>query len=360
MNFSWFDQNETIMKLTQQAYIEASTTQEEVVKDRIIVEGKVPLLVHEIYCIVVWKNKILPLLLKEPNLEASFVLYSVLYYELSIVALLETMLFHKSTCEALSENALDLIDYCAQVVGLLIGISCNDKQSAREQPSGMLAESAKEEIERLKQDVDFRIGLKCLTILSYLADHIAVLPLSAINRMTHVHDVPCLLSEILHVKPWMRKRNGIEKFIDNCWVPVCGDDILKVTKCEAQSWFCLFNLLSNEDIIRDYNINEFRQTQIGKCLGLLHECILDQLPALVHLKQTLCTLQMEKSSNGKGHGNLLLEELPELKNNILSIAREHGWSRIFETHKRIFIDLPQKEIVDIAKRLHINTNDYNT
>ncbi|XP_055628493.1 zinc finger MYND domain-containing protein 10 homolog isoform X2 [Toxorhynchites rutilus septentrionalis] len=352
----WFDQNETIMKLTQQAYIEACSDQEEVVKDRIKVEGKLPLLVHEIHCILVWKNKLLPILLKEDKLEASFVLYSVLYYELTIVTLLETILFHRGTCEALNESALDLTDYCAQVVGLLIGLSYDNKQTVSEQSNGTLNESAREEIERLKRDVDFKIGLKCLTILSYLTNNIMVLPLSTKNRLTRVHDIPCLIAEILHVKPWIRRRNGIEKFIDDGWISTCGNDILKVTKHEAQSWFCLFSVLSNNDIMEDYNINEFRQEQIGKCLGLLNECILDQLPALVQLKQILSTLKMQRTK-GRGHGGLLLEELPEIKNDILNEAGKYGWSKIIETHKRTFIELPQEEISDIAKRLY---SAYNT
>ncbi|XP_058834470.1 zinc finger MYND domain-containing protein 10 homolog [Topomyia yanbarensis] len=353
---SWFDQYEITLKLTQQAYIEASTKQEEVIKERIIIDSKLPTLVHEVFCISIWKGKVLPKLLQGKSLDASFVLYSVLYYEVNLVALLETILFHRNSCEALGECTLDLIDYSTKSVGFLIGI-VNQERLQNTVAAENLHESVQEEIERLKRDIDFRIGLKCLTILNYLVDNLETLPLSAVNLLIKTHDTPCLLSEILHVKPWLRKRKGFEQFLNDRWEPVYGGEIFKVTKSEAQAWFCLFGLLFNKNVMADYEINEFRQREIGKCIGLLNEQLLDQLPALVQLKQHLCSFQMKAGSSGRNRVNLLLEELPEISNSIWNTANKYGWRKIIENHKQIFINISSQELSEMAKRL---STAYNT
>jgi zinc finger MYND domain-containing protein 10 len=99
---------------------------------------------------------------------------------------------------------------------------------------------------------------------------------------------------------------------DEKWQSVTGEDILKVNKSEAQTWFSLRQLLINKNAMENYAITEFRQREIAKCTGLLNDILLDQLPVLVELKQYLCQLQIGGSSSGKSQCNFLLEELPEV------------------------------------------------
>ncbi|XP_021704309.1 zinc finger MYND domain-containing protein 10 homolog [Aedes aegypti] len=348
---SWFEQNEIVLKLTQQAFIEASTKQEEVIKEKLLVEGKLPLLVHEAYCILVWRMKVLPQLLESSNLQASFVLYSVLYYEVNAIALLETLLFHQTCCEALGDTALDLIDYCAQALGLLVGYA-NNKHNDVEDPKELLQEQTVDEFKRMKTEMDFKIGLKCVSITSHLMNNLSVLPLSATNRTIKTHDVPCLIAEILHSKPWLRRTaKGFEKFLEGHWTPVYGDDILKVTKDEVQAWFCLYALLFNENAMRNYEATDFRRKEIGRCVGLLNDHILDQVPVLAQLKQFLCTFQMGSGQTGKQPDKLLLDELPEIKEALLTAAKKVGWNAIIHKHRQIFIELSPDEIGVMAKRL---------
>lgn len=105
---------------------------------------------------------------------------------------------------------------------------------------------------------------------------------------------------------------GFEKFIDDKWVQVSnGDQILKVTKVEAQTWFCLRQILFNRATFDNYEINAFRQRELGKCSGLLNDALLDQLPPLAELKHFLCTLSISGNS-GNGLNNLILEQIPEV------------------------------------------------
>jgi hypothetical protein len=84
-----------------------------------------------------------------------------------------------------------------------------------------------------------------------------------------------------------------------------------VVKVEAQTWFCLRSIMFHRETFENYEINSFRQRELGKCSGLLNESLLDQLPPLAELKQFLCTLQLSNSSSNNIN-NLVLEVIPEV------------------------------------------------
>lgn len=218
-SISWLDAHERLLKLSQQAVIEASGHREEVVKELLVIQDKLPILIHEAYCVVVWKTKVLPKLLS-CNITATFFIYSVLYHELVVISLLETVLYHDNSCESLSEMVLDLIDYCVYAVTQLIAISHSGYHQKSIDPKKELKTT--EELEDQRNELTFNVGMKAITILSYLSDKISSLSISAARRMTQTHDVPCLLSELLALRPWMRRLKGFEKFIDGKWVSVEG------------------------------------------------------------------------------------------------------------------------------------------
>lgn len=350
----WLDTHEIILKLNQQAHLEASSHQEELVKELLVENGKLPILVHELFCAFVWRLKILPKLLEiDSNPDATFMMYTVFYHEATIVSMIEIVLYHENGCDALGESALDLIDYCVQGITHLIGlVSLGHFTDVSTQN---LIETSMEEFERQKRDIFYKIGMRCLTILSYLTDKIDKLPLSAVGRLVQTHDVPCLLSEILHSKPWIRHIRGVDKYIDDEWKPVSGAGLHKVTKNEAQAWFCFRQLLFNPNIIKCYKINEFRQRSLAKCQDLLTEQLLDQLPPLAELKHYLCTLQLNGSQKDRSKG-ILLEEIPQIKENIMQAAILIGYRNIAQKQASIFLNKCQDEIVEMAKRLNIAYN----
>jgi zinc finger MYND domain-containing protein 10 len=209
---SWLEAHENFIKLAQQAVIEASEYREEVVKELLLLNSKLEVVIHEAYCVLVWRLRILPDLL-DANPTATFFLYTVLFHEASAISLLETVLFHPSAAEALGDQSLDLIDYCVQAVTFLIG-STTRKMVDGEAAEQRLVETAAQELGRQRDELAFKVGIKCLTVLSFVVDKLEALPLSAATRLVKTHDVPCLLSEILHLRPWMRRSaKGFEKFI---------------------------------------------------------------------------------------------------------------------------------------------------
>lgn len=306
---SWIEAHERILKLNHQATIEASENREEVVKELLIIQDKLPTLVHEAYCILVWRTKVLPKLQQREDISATFFMYTVLFHESTVMSLLETVLYHESSCESLGDVVIDLIDYCVHGVTQLIGL-CHAGHHQRKFDEKSELKPA-EELEGQKNDVLFAIGMKCITILSYLIDKIGSLTVSAARRVTQTHDVPCLLSELLAVRPWLRRIKNFEKFNDGKWELVEGEDILKVCKAEAQTWFCLRSIIFHRETFENYEINSFRQRALGKCSGLLNEVILDQLQPLAELKHFLCTLQLSAQTNNNLN-SLILEVVPEV------------------------------------------------
>lgn len=348
----WLDAHENLLTLNQQAIVEATTYREELVKELLIINDKIVVLVHEAYCILVWRTKLLPRLLADDRdrSNASFILYTILYHEAVVVSLLEMCLYHENGCAALNDVAMDLIDYCAQAVTQLIGLVHSKHFHAEVDPRALAKETMAEEIERQKRDLQYKIGLRCLTILSFMADKIDSLPLSVIRRMVQTHDVPCMLSEILHSQPWQRNVTGIEKYIDDRWTPVSGIDSVKVTKIEAHTWFCLRQLLFSRDAMGMYEINEFRQREISKCQMFLGANVLDQLPPLADLKHRLCTLGLSDTNT---KSQIILEEVPQIRDNILGALKNAGGiGKIVQVHAERFFILSQSAMVAWAQRLN--------
>lgn len=350
---SWFNLHEIVLKLNQQAYVDAATNQEELVKELIVVHGKLPTLVHEIYCVLVWRLRILPKLPNQNgNSNSNFMIYTVMFHEATAVSLIEVVLFHQNGCEALGDSSLDLIDYCIQAITQLIGLV----NMMHEGQPVKIEETAWEELERQQRDISYKIGLRCLSILGYIVDKLDLLSLGAVTRLIEVHDTPCLLSEILYLQPWRRRSpNGIEKLIDDKWTIVYGDNVLKLTKIEAQTWLCFRQLLFNGNVARRYSITEFRQRELGKCQGMLNEQILDQLPPLTEFKHYLCTLQLSQTKD-KG-SVIMLEELPQIKDSIIAVAKRIGIKTIIEQHTQIFLNQTHDDIMAMAKQLN---TAYNT
>ncbi|XP_037813715.1 zinc finger MYND domain-containing protein 10 homolog [Lucilia sericata] len=354
----WLDVHEMIIKLSQQALLEAAEHREEEVKEMLIARDKLKVLIHEAFCIFLWKTRVLPHLLDiDPNPAATFLIYTVLYHEGAVISLLDMALYHESGCEALQDSAIDLIDYCAQAVAQVIGLA---SMGYHENDTNIdVDESILTELERQKRDLIYKIGLRSISILNYLADNANSLPISASRRLIVTHDIPWLMADLLNFRPWQKRtKKGLEKYIDEKWTLVKGEAVAKVVKHEAQAWFCLRQILFNNNLMSSYELNDERRKQLAKCQGLLHESLLDQLPPLIDLKQLLCQLTMSsKSSNVSKKTNLVLEELPEIRENLIKETEESGgFLGIAQLQESIFLNNDRDQILNTAQRLNAAYN----
>ncbi|XP_066452987.1 zinc finger MYND domain-containing protein 10 [Eleutherodactylus coqui] len=313
----WFKQHEYIEKLNMQAILNASTGQEEIIKDLLVTHRKVPTLIHELISVEIWRQNIFPVIcqLQDFQPRSTFPLYMVVHHEATIINLLETIFYHKDVCESAEHLALDLIDYCHRKLTLLLsagGIAGQDRLL----PTSASETSSLEELKLQAEALDFDIALKCLSVLRYITDHTDSLPLSATTRLLNTHNLPCVLVELLHNCPWSRRCNGqLQKYESGRWLSVPGEDQQKMTKLDGQVWISLYNLLLRPECQRKYNIDSFTRGQLLKLSSHLTDVLIDQLPNLVELQRFLSHLSVSEPAPPKKE--LIIEQVPEVRDSII-------------------------------------------
>ncbi|CAG9125020.1 unnamed protein product [Plutella xylostella] len=377
-NQSWVDWHIRLQKLNQQAVLEATSMGEELTKETLISAGKLPVLVHEAICIQVWRQKIYPQILKlEPEPATTFGIYMVLYHEAAAVGLLETALFHEAGAQCLSdatvdllipskaphslhaprvepralyheaaavgllETALfheagaqclsdvtvDLLDYAIEQLTALVGL-INSDYLKPEDVKKQLSESTLEELTRQKNDLQFDISMRCITIVRYIAEHMEAVGIGACiaSGLYRTHDAPALLALLLQAQPW---RRGEEVFESGKWVPSTPSSELH--RSEAQLWLCLRQLLLQPRLAQHYRIDDTARATFCRLESKLSESILDQIPPLAELKMFLCRLAVGDcaglAANGvKSPGCTLVEIVPQIKDKYLKQVHKRAKS----------------------------------
>ncbi|XP_019768921.2 zinc finger MYND domain-containing protein 10 isoform X1 [Dendroctonus ponderosae] len=337
----WVDWHNRVQKLNQQAAVEAACLKEEQVKETLVAFGKVKCLVHEVILINIWKNKVLPNMLKlKPDPESTFLAYSILYHEGVCVSLLELVVYHMNCCETLDEASVDLLDYVCGSISQLLNFK-HEEQGKQE--------SAKDELFRQRSNLSFEIGIRSLSILRYLAEHFDRLPITVCSHIYTIHDVPILLTEILRIRPWVK---GCKQFAGGKWK---NWDQEQLVQAEAQVWLTLRFILLDSECSHYYSITQSRRTQLCMLLHLMVPSLLDQLAPLVDLKYWLCKLTslQEYAAPPKP---LLVETIMEIKENILAECKS-SWKKIAKQQVGIVFSQNRELLQEVAKKL---TDAYNT
>nr|XP_042896170.1 zinc finger MYND domain-containing protein 10 [Parasteatoda tepidariorum] len=283
----WFNQQEKIYNLSLQAALDVKSGREEIIKENIITLHKVPLLVHELIATELWRLKIFPLLTKSQTVMKSNVpIYIVLYHEVTLVSFLEAVLFHEDVFETAADVLIDLIDYCYRKI---IKLSSLENESHADSRS---AEEANVLYEQ-KKDLDFESGMKCISLLSYMTQHLKILPLSALHRLLVTHDIPLLFTNLIDDPPWVRTVNEEkEKYYEGKWTKCNQEDLMKLNKAEGQVWIALIQLLLNPECQKKYDMTGYKKDQLLKLRSKLNDVIFDQIPILNELLRFLEYLSM--------------------------------------------------------------------
>ncbi|XP_075985801.1 zinc finger MYND-type containing 10 [Anticarsia gemmatalis] len=323
-NQAWVDWHIRLQKLNQQAVLEASSMQEELTKETLISSGKLPVLIYEAICIQVWRTKIYPQIIKlEPAPENTFGIYMVLYHEAAAVGMLETVLFHEDGAHCISDVVVDLLNYVADQLTVLLALINNDYLrpiTIKE----MECETILEELERQKRDLQFDIGMRCISIVRYIAEHMEVggAAASIATNLYKTHDVPSLLTHLLLHEPWQRRdENGeLTTFNFGRWNKPTSEELAQMHRSEAQLWLCLRQLLLEPRLAHYYTIDECRRTAFCRLQAKMTDVMLDQIPPLGDLKVFLCRLavgdysSLHNRTNGtKNPGCTLIELVPQIK-----------------------------------------------
>ncbi|KDR20709.1 Zinc finger MYND domain-containing protein 10 [Zootermopsis nevadensis] len=168
--------------------------------------------------------------------------------------------------------------------------------------------------------------------------------------MFSIHDVPLLLVNIIEQKPWTKQGPSGKtlKFEDCKWQEINGEDNVKVTRAEAQTWLALRHLLLDVRCPAHYDINEYRKNQLIKLQCFMHDTLLDQLSPLVELKYWLAKLA---SCNAPftTRRPLLLEVIPQIKQTLLE-KNNKRWKKIANRHVESMFHENASDMKTITKR----------
>eukprot|EP00210_Caulerpa_lentillifera_P005031 g4805.t1 len=329
----WMDQREIIEKLNLQAHVNARNRSEEFVLAFLTSYDKISSLVHELLVIEGWKNNVFPLLRGHlcKNVD-SLTWYFVLYHELTIANLLEVCFFDKATFEDMEDDyLLELVMWCHRK--LLYFHTVSDKPSDNSENLKNLIEATTEEEMTMKvQQIEFSTSSCGMTILRYITENLSSLPLCVARCLLRSADMVMVLLPLIESSPWVRSSNKakIEKFQDNKWVEFPTEDRFRLCQLEAQAWLALCNLLTEPKSWSIYDPDDYRRDKIIGVRKYFNEILVDQIPVLRDLERVIDVLTLGQNPHQchNSTGALLLEQIPELRNQLLDskdwyqIARE--------------------------------------
>lgn len=257
----WVEQAGLIERLSVGAVLQTGSGETEIVARLLVDEDKVKTIVQHIICLETWRSEIFPRLLKLKTPKSSFPVYSVLFQEACCLSLLETCIFHVDVAENLEDAGTDLLDYTVRNITHLLYPIEEDISQVRgesEEKTGVL-----EELLEQVRDMRQTIGLRSLSILRYMTDHVSVLTLGVLARFVTTHDTPGLVAAAIQSRPWLRESEGGDQvWRDGMWQRDGRPGT--VEKMEFISWICIYNLLSCRDIMEKYELNDFRISVLSK------------------------------------------------------------------------------------------------
>ncbi|XP_057314808.1 zinc finger MYND domain-containing protein 10-like [Hydractinia symbiolongicarpus] len=337
----WWSRHDIIEKLNIQAVVNASSNTDEFVKEFCISHNKVITLIYDLLVSELWTEEIFPCIKERINMEKSTLpVYMALFHEATVVGLLETMLYYKEACEAAGDAIIDLIDFVNRKLTKLLLKQEKPKKTHNENDDLMFQH----------ESIQFTIYMKSLSILRYISDSIECLPLSALTRILNVHDIPCLLVNILDTSPWKRinEKGNPEIYNDNKWCSVEKDEQHLLSKLQGQVWLTLYQLLMHPEAQRKYEFNTSRKTQILKLRRYLNEVLLDQLPCLTDLQRFLEHLAVMEPPMTKR--DLVIEQMPEIRSKLQEKYRGK-WKNIAGKQAQEYFTLSDHEMKEHAQRL---------
>eukprot|EP00903_Cladosiphon_okamuranus_P017461 g16083.t1 len=281
---SWFEQYRRLAKLNLQAHQSAMARSDEYVLEALLTFDKLSVVVHELLAIEAWKEPeqqqiplgmlltvgqfVLPALLKTERSDSgkcTMRLYFTLYHEATLTNLLKIAMFHGHICEQAGDLLIELADYCARKMTLLISGRASSK------PRRTVSSNARE----VAKDIEERIA-----------------------------------------KQSPAQEGTWQKFVDFEWKTVAVTDLLQVTKTEGQVWLAMYHLMCEEECRKRYHFNSMRKNNILRARKYLNDVLLDQY------MDELTIMEVPEPPSMGTTGSLLMEQIPKVRQ---SLTRGHDW-----------------------------------
>ncbi|CAF0933407.1 unnamed protein product [Adineta steineri] len=352
----WQTQHEYIEKLNMQAILEAGRNIHEYVRDVIVNNDKLPILVSQLITTEIWRERIFRELVAmkfEP--QVTFSIYIIFYHEASLVNLLETLMYHEDVCTAFDDQILDLVDYSYRILTEIIRKIKHEEQRTRhrqitnnENVSNENSENIKELLTQ-EETLRFDMGMKMLSIVRYICDCLQKLPMSVTTRLLDNFDFILLLVDFIEVKPWEKLLGDgtFTRHIDGKWQKISHEDRYLMPKIEGQVWLALYQLLLSPHCLQKYEYTDYNKNRITKLRAHLNEVVLDQMPHLIQMQRFLEQLSfMEPPAVKK---QLVLEQVAELYDRIIR-KYKNQWRDVAEKQAKTVLNPTKAEAQQQAAR----------
>ncbi|KAG5500376.1 hypothetical protein JKF63_03468 [Porcisia hertigi] len=342
---SWKDQREAMERLNMCTHSNAMNKTDDFVKSFLLEHDKLSDVLHELLLMEVWRQRVLPDLLKVIS-ENPTATYMYCAYECVLVNMLECVCFYEEVVVAFGDDVLELIDYCWRQVTRLFS-----ETMINEVPIGEGKESPLEYLEKQLREQRIQRAMRCISLLWFVTDRLDALPLSAMDTVLRKNDIPAGLAEVLLRQPWLRRSaDTVYKFQNGNFASAPGNEAQRVCVAEAHAWFCLHKLLCDAQCRRQYTYTQYKKATLLRLRSLLNETLLDQLPALQDVQRALEELSFLEPPTGteeKFRSTLIIEQIPRLLS-----AIDHpkmNWGAQMERMKRLLSD--RSEAVRDAVRM---------
>lgn len=354
----WAKQQEVMEKLNLQAHYCAQHNTDNFVVEDFVTFDKCTTIIHNLLIAEAWNDLIFPHLSEATVNHHAMRIYFIMYQEATLCNFLEVALYHEHVIEQCDETLMEIVDYCVRRIRWLVSsprshatrmILNHSKSSVAE----MSNHSRRTDLTRQLDDIRFQSSVSAISLLRYIAEHISVVPLAVVTRMLDTHDVLLTILPLMENPPWTFRHpesGQWKKFVDAKWTDVALEDLMLLTKTEAQLWFILFHLCCSQVCREKYSFNTFRKTQLLRVRKYLNEVLVDQVPVLADVQRYMDELAiMDVSQAGVGGFNnscLILETVPVMRESIL---RERVTAQDIE--RRIFNILTPEEQKNDLERL---------
>lgn len=352
-SLKWIEQHCNIDRLNVQAHHCVINQTDEFVVEAMISFDKLPLLVHELILIEIWKAKALPALKEDlEELRSGFKPYLIMYQEAVLANLLETCLFSESAAQAVGETGLiELVDWCARKVTYLNSMTFAEIEEPHIiKTAKEYAEQPGPDIDKQRRELEFQCCMTALSILRFLSEHMTKLDLGVMGRIISPNDMPMQLVPLLDNNPWTHRtkaNNTLKTFVDGKWEKLEETEFLRLNKYQAQVWLSIYNMVMEPSMRQKYEINSHRK---GVLLGLrkfFNTALVDQLPVLGDLQRTVEELSMMAAQEASQQSFFVLEQVMTMRDDLL----KQDWNQIIEYAQEVTFEETEESHQEEMKRL---------
>lgn len=334
-SFQWMKQMMNIERLNVAAHMQAAQNQFEHVADYIRSTEKVTILVHELLAADLFVSQAMPKIKTKSDQMAFGRIFMTERSASTILNLLELVLFKIDEVSEI-DALIPLIDFCNRQIAKLAQLDLSSLVVDEPDPALMSK---------------FQVGFSALSILWCIICGKDI-QLSVIKRLVDDDDVASTIAELILHQPWRAvKRGKIIKWFNGELRTLKPSEALTVCPPEAHAWTALQQLLEPR-FLEMTKWSEYRRDILVQCADQLSEVLIDQLPPLNALRQSLQYLKMNQIPPQKF--TPVVEQVPEM---VEEFQKKRNWDTIVSNSISKYFNGPrdqlQRELLELSQLFEI-------